>query len=68
MSTTMNKGTGPILPPSAPEPRDEKQLRSDRWTAAFVVAFMVALIALIIWLASTTGIEYSGPDYWQMMP
>jgi hypothetical protein len=68
MSTVIKKGTRPILPPPAHEPGDDKQLRRDRWTAAFVVVFMMALMALIIWLASISGVEYDGAEYWHVMP
>ncbi len=68
MSTVMNNGTGPILPPPANEPRDESQIRRERWTAALGFAVVVALVALMIWLASISGVEYDGSDYWQMLP
>ncbi|MBP87471.1 MAG: hypothetical protein CMJ64_12225 [Planctomycetaceae bacterium] len=68
MSTVMKNDTGPIVPPPAKQPQDDKQLRSDRWTAIVVVSVMIALMALIIWLASLSGVEYESIDYWHMMP
>jgi hypothetical protein len=51
------------------EPQGDKQLRRDRRTAATVLALMIALMALIIWLASMGGpVEYNDIDYWHMMP
>ncbi len=69
MSTVMKRGTGPIVPPPAKEPQDDKQLRRDRRTAAIVLALMIALMAFILWLASMSEpIEYNDIDYWHMMP
>lgn len=68
MSTVMKKGTAPILPPPVSEPRDDKQLRRDRRTATIVLAALIALLALIIWLAGMGGpIEYQDTDYWHIM-
>ena len=47
--------------------RDEQLLR-DRVTAVLVVTGLVALMALVIWLASLGGPVPSAPyfDYWMM--
>ncbi|HJN10573.1 MAG TPA: hypothetical protein QF564_17935 [Pirellulaceae bacterium] len=69
MSTVMKNHTGPIVSPPAKQPLDDKQLRRDRWTAIAVVTVVIALMALIVWLASLGGgVEYEGIDYWHMMP
>lgn len=68
MSTAMHSHTGPVASPPAQQPQND-QLRRDRRTAVIVVAVMVALMALVIWLASLGGgVEYDSIDYWHMMP
>jgi hypothetical protein len=69
MSIATKKHVDPGLFPPAKQSRDDKQLRSDRWTAVVVVAVMLALMAVIIWLASMTGGTVpDGFEYWDMMP
>lgn len=69
MSTVMKSHSGHQLPSPAKRPESDEQLRRDRWTLALVIAVMVALMALIIWLASLGGGTVpNGVDYWPMMP
>ena len=69
MSTVMKSSTGSMLPSPVKPSLDPKQLRHDRWTAAIVVAVVVAMMALIVWLASLGGgVAYEGVEYWNMMP
>lgn len=56
--------------PRFPSPRsDKKQLQRDRWTAFVVLSIVVAMMALLVWLASLGGgVANEGIDYWHMMP
>ena len=65
MSTVMKSSTGSMFPSPAMPQSDESQLRHDRWTAAVVVAIVVAMMALIVWLASLGGgASYEVLNYW----
>ena len=69
MSTLMNKSFGAMPSPPTKTPLNKDQLRRDRRTAIIVVAVMVALMGLVIWLASMSGAGvHEGIDYWPMMP
>lgn len=69
MSTVMKKSFGQMPFPPATAPLNKAQLRRDRRTAVIVVAIIVAMMGLIIWLASVSGGGVSpGIDYWPMMP
>lgn len=47
----------------------ENALQRDRITAIVVCAIMLAMIAMLIWLASLGGGNgYEGIDTWPMMP
>jgi len=47
---------------------DRDQLRRDRWTAVAVMAVTMALMALLVWLASIGGRVPEGIEYWHVMP
>jgi hypothetical protein len=69
MSIGMKQQSGLKVSPPAKQPLDDKQLRRDRWTAIAVVMVTIALMALIVWLASVSGgTVHEGIDYWPMMP
>ena len=53
--------------PQKPLPLDDQQLRRDRLVGVLVLLAIVALIALMIWLA-TLGEAPQDVDYWPMMP
>ena len=48
--------------------RSDKQLRRDRVTAVLVVAGLLAVLAVVIWLASLSGSVPNDAlfDYWMM--
>ena len=68
MSTVMKDkiGTMPSTPTTTP---NKDQLRRDRRTAIIVLAIMVAMMGLVVWLASMSGAGIpEGVDYWPMVP
>ena len=67
MATELKTPAAPVK--RAPEKKGrDQQLRHDRIAAAVVITLFVALMALLIWLASLNGGAPEGIDYWPMMP
>jgi hypothetical protein len=67
MSTATQKHTQ--LTPRNERPRTDEEIRRDRRTAIIVVAVMLAVMALLVWLASLGGdAPFQEIDYWPMMP
>ena len=65
MATAPNMPTGMKAPGTGPS----RQLRRDRIAAVVVVAILVAMMGLLIWLASLgTGAPDNIYDFWPMMP
>jgi len=53
----------------APVPqRGSDQLHRDRLTVIVVLSIMIAVIALVIWLASMAGVPVEPIDTWPLMP
>ena len=46
----------------------DQKLRHDRWVAIVVVGLLIALMALLIGLASISGTPVQPIDHWPMMP
>ena len=68
MSTGWKTWHRPLAPHSPPPARSDQQLKRDRRTAMVVLAIMLALMALVIWLASLGEGVPVDTDYWPMMP
>lgn len=69
MLTVMKHQTSPLASPPTLQPGVNKQLRRDRWTALTVVTVVIAMMALLVWLASLGGgVPNEGIEYWHMMP
>ena len=68
MSTVMKYKNPRMVYPSPRESLDKQKLRHDRWTAVVVVAVTIAMMALMVWLASLGGGGYTGNEYWYIMP
>lgn len=67
--TTLQKNfpTGINLPQR--DAASKEQLRKDRVKGVIIVAILVALMALMIWLASLgTGTTGGMEEFWPMMP
>ena len=67
MPTTMKTSAQPFFSPPSLRPRKTDQLRRDRRTAIVVMAIMIALLGLVLWLASLIGSPLEPVDYWPIM-
>lgn len=61
-TTTKPSTQSYFTPPSLPR-RKADQLRRDRRTAIVVMAIMIALMGLVLWLASLIGSPVEPVDY-----
>ncbi len=67
MATVQKNPTHLEHKPTKPRQEDDP-LRRDRYTAIVVMVFMMALMALMMWLASLGGGPVEPTDYWPMIP
>ena len=73
MSTHLKQHAGPLFLPPTRMPRtrtakDANHLRHDRWIALLVVVVLIAMMALITWLASLGGSVDPGTfNNWDLM-
>jgi len=68
MFTLPTRHGGPHGPPSTRDSHDE-QIRQDRWTAVVFFTLMIALMGLILWLATLAEpVPVQPNDFWHMMP
>ncbi len=68
MLTSLKPTRGSSSPHMGGSSVDRDQLRRDRWTAVAVMAVTMALMALLVWLASIGGRVPEGIEYWHVMP
>jgi hypothetical protein len=66
VATHMSSRTGEMQPTKT-ESRDEAQLRHERLTGVIVLIVIAAIMALMIWLASMSGVpDDAHYEYWMM--